>query len=109
MKTPAESLGEGGGRDEAEQGELFERHLTASYPSPNSQAAIALSDLLVGKRLRQSEWLHIGWRLAAAIKELGYHGWPVQSWPVQAPGRKRLIAEYSMPGWVLREVGAADE
>jgi len=109
MKTPAGSRGDGGGRDEAEQGELFERHLSATYPKPNSRAADTLRDLLAGNRLRQSERLEIGWRLAAEIKELDYLGWPVVSVPVRVEGRRRPIAEYSLPGWVLRELGAADE
>jgi len=90
-----------------EQVELFERHFNASFPNPDSQAGIALADLLKGRRLRQAEWLHVGWRLAAAIKELGYLGWPVNSLPVHIEGRKRPIAAYSLPSWVLREVGAA--
>lgn len=89
-----------------EQGELFELHLTASYPSKDSQAGIALGQLLKGEHLRQSEWLAVGWRLAAAIKELGYHGWPVISVPVHVQGRKRPIADYSLPRWVLTLAGA---
>lgn len=106
MKTPAGSRGDGGGRDDAEQIELFERNLNASFPNPNSQAGFTLRDLMAGQRLRQSQRLGRGWRLAAEIKELKYRGWPVQSWPVRVEGRKRPIAEYSLPGWVLREVGA---
>lgn len=84
-----------------EQGELFERHLTASFPSKDSQAGIALADLLKAARLRQSEWLHVGWRLAAAINELINLGWPIVSMPVHERGRKRPVAEYSLPQWVL--------
>ena len=84
-----------------EQGELFERHLTVSFPSKDSQAGIALADLLKAARLRQSEWLHVGWRLAAAINELINLGWPIVSVPVHEHGRKRPVAEYSLPQWVL--------
>ena len=98
MKNPAHD-------DEAkaghEQGELFERHLTASFPSKDSQAGIALADLLKGEHLRQVNWLHIGWRLAAAIKELKYLDWPVTKVSVHIEGRKRPIADYSLPQWVL--------
>ena len=89
-----------------EQVELFERHLTASFPSKDSQAGIALAGLLKGQHLRQSEWLDVGWRLAAAIKELNYLGWPVLSVPVHVEGRKRPIADYSLPRWVLALAGA---
>lgn len=107
MTAPADNRGDGRGRGvELEQGELFERHLTASYPSPDSLAGRALADMLQGKHLRQSEWLEHSWRLAAAIKELDYLGWPVVSMPVQIPTRQRPIADYCLPGWVLREVGA---
>lgn len=105
MNAPAENLGEGGGRDEAEQGELFERHLTASFPNPNSKAGTTLRDLIAGQRLRQSQRLGCGWRLAAEVKELKYRGWPVQSWPVHVEGRKRPIAEYSLPRWALGLLG----
>jgi hypothetical protein len=91
----------------AEQGELFKFHFNASYPTPNTQAANALTSLLRGECLRQSDWLHVGWRLAAAIRELRDLGWPVLSARVHIKGRKRPIAEYSLPNWVLREVGAA--
>ena len=91
-----------------EQTELFERHLTARFPSKDSQAGIALADLLKGAHLRQSEWLDVGWRLAAAIKELDYLGWPVLSVPVHIEGRKRPIADYSLPRWVLSSLAGAE-
>jgi hypothetical protein len=106
MKTPAHDDQARAGAYEYEQGELFDRHLNASFPSPDSQAGIALAEMLTGKHLRQAEWLHIGWRLAAAIKELNYLGWPVVSVLVEVSTRKRAIADYSLPQWVLREVGA---
>lgn len=90
-----------------EQGELFESNLTASFPSKDSHAGIALAALLKGKHLRQVDWLHVGWRLAAAIKELGYLGWPVVSVPVHVQGRKRPIADYSLPRWVLDSFAGA--
>lgn len=87
------------------QGELFELHFTAAYPNPESLAGIALTDLLTGKHLRQSDWLQHGWRLAAAINELANLGWPIISARVHVPGRRRPIADYSLPVWALREVG----
>lgn len=101
MKTPARDDQAKAG---AEQCELFERDFTATYPSPNTQVAIALTSLLRGEHLRQADWLHVGWRLAAAIRELRDLGWPVLSILIHIDGRKRPIAEYSLPGWVLREV-----
>jgi hypothetical protein len=91
--------------EEPEQGELFERVLHAAYPAPDSHAAIALAPMLKGKHLRQSEWLHIGWRLAAAIGDLKKLGWTIAAQMVSEKGRKRPIADYSLPQWVLREVG----
>lgn len=91
---------------EPEQGELFERVLNASYPSPDSLAGRVLAVLLKGRRLRQLEWLENSWRLSASIQELKYLGWPVISVPVQIPGRKRPVAEYCLPRWALREAGA---
>ncbi|WP_313034700.1 hypothetical protein [Massilia alkalitolerans] len=90
-----------------EQGELFEHHLTAVFPSPDSQPGIALASLIKAERLRQADWLHVGWRLAAAIDVLKTLGWPVISLPVAVAGRKRPIAEYSLPTWVLRAIGGA--
>jgi hypothetical protein len=87
---------------------MFERHLTASFPSKDSQAGIALADLLKGEHLRQVNWFHVGWRLAAAIKELGYLGWPVISIPVRVQGRKRPISDYSLPHWVLASLSGAE-
>ena len=92
------------GFDESEQGELFECHLTAIFPSPDSQAGIALAVLLKGEHLRQTGWLNIGWRLAAAIQVLKDLGWPVISFPVRVVGRKRPIADYSLPQWVLAAI-----
>lgn len=107
MKTPARDDQARAGVEEIEQLELFERHLTASYPNPDSQAGIALAQLLNGEHLRQADWLHVGWRLAAAVKELDYLGWPVISMSVRVPSRKRPIADYSMALWAIREVRGA--
>jgi hypothetical protein len=82
-----------------EQGELFEFQFAARCPNPGTQAAIALASLLRGEYLRQVDWLHVGWRLAAAIGELRDLGWPVLSILIHINGRKRPIAEYSLPGW----------
>jgi hypothetical protein len=67
-------------------------------PPPHSFAAIALCDLQQGS-ITQIDWLKRGlsWRLAAAIKELGYLGWEPQSTPVCVEEWERPIALYSLP------------
>lgn len=92
-----------------EQCELFERAFTASYPPPDTFAGIALAAMLEGQRLRQPDWLHvIGWRLAAAIQVLKDSGWPVYAPLIHIPGRKKPIAEYSLPQWVIQEIAQRD-
>jgi hypothetical protein len=67
-------------------------------PTAGTYAALALTDLLA-RDLTQIDWLNDGkgWRLAAAVKELGYLGWEPISILVQAPSRRRPIARYSLP------------
>ena len=67
-------------------------------PPPNSAAAKALDDLLA-QDLTQIDWLRDGkgWRLAAAVKELGYLGWEPKSILVQCGEWKNPIARYSLP------------
>jgi hypothetical protein len=62
----------------------------ACLPPKGSQAETALFDLLQ-RDLMQRDWLHIGWRLAAAVKELDYLGWRPKSIRI---GRE---ARYSLP------------
>lgn len=62
----------------------------ACLPPKGSQAETALFDLLQ-RDLMQRDWLHIGWRLAAAVKELDYLGWRPKSIRI---GRQ---ARYSLP------------
>jgi hypothetical protein len=67
-------------------------------PPAHSAAAQALADLLQ-RDLTQLDWLANGhgWRLAAAVKELDYHGWEPQSIRVKCNGWGRPIARYSLP------------
>lgn len=67
-------------------------------PPDNSAAAQALTDLCAGD-VTQIDWLQQrkGWRLAAAVKELGYLGWEPASVMVQSEGWPRPIARYSLP------------
>jgi hypothetical protein len=81
------------------QAELFDvPKFCPSLPIANSYAAQALHDLLNGT-LTQLDWLQrgLGWRLAAAIKELDYLGWCPNSVRVKCAGWERPIALYSLP------------
>lgn len=62
----------------------------ACLPPKGSRAETALFDLMQ-RDLMQRDWLHIGWRLAAAVKELDYLGWKPKSIRI---GREAL---YSLP------------
>lgn len=81
------------------QGELFDVPVFCpSLPSANSFAGQALRDL-VDDTLTQLDWLQrgLGWRLAAAIKELEYLGWCPESKRVKCTDWPRPIARYSLP------------
>ena len=91
------------------QGELFDIPVFCpSLPPAHSYAAQALYDLLNGT-LTQLDWLQrgLGWRLAAAIKELDYLGWCPDSVRVNCAGWARPIARYSLSdvakrtGWTM--------
>lgn len=66
-------------------------------PPHGSAAEQALHDLMECS-LTQLDWLRDGkgWRLAAAIKELGYLGWEPKSIRIPYSGCKRPIAMYSL-------------
>ena len=67
-------------------------------PNPNSVEYAGLVALLEGE-LTQIEWLKrgMGWRLAAAIKELGYLGWEPESILLKRDGWPKPIAVYQLP------------
>jgi len=67
-------------------------------PPSGSAAEQALNDLLAHD-VTQIDWLNErkGWRLAAAVKVLGYLGWEPQSIMVQHADWPRPIARYSLP------------
>ena len=69
-----------------------------SLPPGGSAAETALHDLLA-RDLTQIDWLNEckGWRLSAAVKQLGYLGWEPCSIMVQHPGWPNPIASYSLP------------
>jgi hypothetical protein len=83
----------------SEQNELFDLPAFCPIlPPANSAAARALADLCAGD-VTQIDWLQQrkGWRLAAAVKMLGYLGWEPASVMAQAQGWPRPIARYSLP------------
>lgn len=67
-------------------------------PNPNSAEYLALGALLEGE-LTQIEWLKrgMGWRLAAAIKELDYLDWEPESILPKLDGWTEPIAVYQLP------------
>ena len=83
----------------SEQNELFDLPAFCPIlPPANTAAAQALADLCAGD-VTQIDWLQQGkgWRLSAAVKELGYLGWEPVSVMVQCKGWPRPIARYSLP------------
>lgn len=68
------------------------------FPNPNSAAGLALDALRERRFITQVQWLLLGhgWRLAAAIMELNYLGWEVQSTLLIQPGWPKPIAVYSL-------------
>ena len=84
-------------------------------PPHGSAAEQCLYDLLE-RDLTQIDWLQSGngWRLAAAVKELGYLGWEPKSIRVTCNGWSRPIARYSLhdkakqAAFTLRYGGGAD-
>ena len=83
-------------------------------PPPHSAASVALDDLMQGS-ITQLDWLQrgMGWRLAAAVKELDYLGWCPESIRVKCNGWGRKIALYSLPAkakqaaYTMRQQGSA--
>jgi len=76
-------------------------------PPAGSAAETALFDLLA-RDLTTPEWNNEGngWRLAAAVKDLGYLGWEPISIRVPYRGRKRPIARYSLPAKAKQAIAA---
>ena len=67
-------------------------------PPKHTAAEQALFDLLERDNINHIEWIQEGkgWRLGAAIKQLGYLGWEPESVMMKCPGWKRAIARYSL-------------
>lgn len=67
-------------------------------PTPQSPAGLALDALLAHPHITQVDWLRWGngWRLAAAIMDLNYADWEVQSELMQQPEWPKPIAVYSL-------------
>lgn len=83
-------------------------------PPQSSAAEQALHDLME-RDLTTPDWIaeRKGWRLAAAVKELGYLGWEPISILVLCNGWGKPIARYSLPAkakqafYSMREVANA--
>lgn len=116
MADPKEKAPTDQGNGASEQSELFDLPAFCPIlPPVNSAAAQALHDLCAGD-LTQLDWLEHGhgWRLSAAVKELGYLGWEPMSILVKTEGWGRPIARYSLhakakqAAYTLRHGGGAD-
>lgn len=68
------------------------------FPNLNSGARTALEALASAQSITQIDWLMAGhgWRLAAAIMDLNYLGWEIQSQRIHHPTRNKPIAVYSL-------------
>lgn len=85
--------------DSTRQGELFKKPRTAPQcPVRGSKAWLAMLDLARHGALTQPDWLILGrgWRLAAAVKELGYLDWSVIASWVQPEGYPNPIKRYCL-------------
>lgn len=71
--------------------------LSPAMPGAYSKAWLALRDLTDGP-LTQIDWLKMGrgWRLAAAVKELGYLGWPLDAEWVDTDAWPKPIKWYAL-------------
>jgi len=95
-KAPTPSTASGAS---SEQSELFDLPAFCPIlPPAGSAAETALTDLME-RDLTQIDWLNErkGWRLSAAVKQLGYLGWEPKSILVQHPAWPNAIARYSLP------------
>lgn len=114
MNAPADSRGDGGGRDGNRQGELFEPPLfSPTFPKRTTLKGKALAILLTGRTLTHPEFQAItrSWRLSEPIRALRHdYGWPVVTVEIPAPTDERpdrCIGKYHLPPWVLEQVGGA--
>jgi len=109
MSAPA-NLEREGGRIGQQLSLLPEAPFSPRMPPPASVAARALQHLLRGESLTHTGFLaHSGsWRLAAHVRVLREHGWPVETADIAAPSAScptRHIARYELPQWVLQVMG----
>lgn len=83
-----------------------------TYPNRSTLAGEALAMLLNGQSITHPDFegKTASWRLSEPIRQLRRdHGWPVETIEIAAPTADRpdrYIAEYTLPQWVLEEVGA---
>lgn len=81
-----------------------------TYPNRSTLAGKALTLFLQGRAITTPDFQEVtrSWRLAAYAEQLiNKHGWPIVAVEVPfADDPRRSIARYSMPKWVIRELGA---
>ncbi len=114
MSAPA-NLGRGAGAGGAGQQLSFlpQPEFSPTLPRSSTLAGRALAVLLAGRRLTHPQFQGMtgSWRLAEPIRALRHDfGWPVDTIEIPAPTTEhpdRIIGEYVMPEWVIREVGGA--
>ncbi len=114
MSAPA-NLGRGAGAGGAGQQLSFlpQPEFSPTWPPKSTLADVALSHLLRGGKLThpQFETMTGSWRLSEPIRALRHDfGWPVDTIEIPAPTTEhpdRIIGEYVMPDWVIREIGGA--
>lgn len=112
MKSPAHP-GRGGEADGIKQGELFDPPpFSPIFPKRSTLEGRALDMFLADLELEHPDFEKAtgSWRLGAYVEKLRKKGWPIDTLDVYRPAPDRpdrVIARYRLPGWVLREMGAA--
>lgn len=85
-----------------------------TFPKPSTLAGEALKLLLSGRQITHPDFQSItkSWRLSEPIRALRHdYGWPVETIEIPAPTSdrpERIIARYTLPEWVLHELGASN-
>ena len=79
------------------------------FPTQSSLTGTALKMLLQGRAITTLDFQKTthSWRLAAYIEQLiNKYGWPILTEEIRfSTDPRRVIASYSMPQWVILEIG----
>jgi hypothetical protein len=82
-----------------------------SFPTQSSLTGLALKMLLQGQAITTLDFQKTthSWRLAAYVEQLiNKHRWPILTEEIRfSTDPRRIIASYSMPKWVILEIGEA--